>query len=538
MPPKLSDAPATTAAALPSNNDVVQQAAAQAAAMLGVPYITSDSDDDIDERMPPAPVNPPKNQPSTDTALPPTEPICEALPSKPLETSITPTAQSDAKQVTSTRKSESVITQPDVTMTENDGTSQNGNAQGDTPGDGVKKGQNQTAEAMVTSEQNQDPNQSTTNSGDGPTDDTINVSRSCLDGVVEQLANRITELEQIRERKKQRVERLSSAAMMAQNAPAPMWPQSAAMVAAQNVIGAGAAAGVPATSAAAVPSNFVPPATAPKVVVPPPPAPPPAPDSNNLTGERKQSRYWTADEHERFLAAIKTCGAKNYVRIAELVGTRNAKQVRTHAQKFQKKLEREEAKRRDDLRRHGGAAAASSVSAAAVAAAAAAAACMHQGGHIPLEQAAAYPHLLLPYAHAGVPMMGAGVAPPGGPTAVGLPRVHDGSSSTNMMSMERRHTQVAEQFVAPETVAAAVAAEAAALGSRVYSRPAQFIKSDGNKNGSGTTAKANATTTNQAATGKEGQDKKEPPMGSGAGGSGSGSGVGGGVSGTETKNGL
>lgn len=62
--------------------------------------------------------------------------------------------------------------------------------------------------------------------------------------------------------------------------------------------------------------------------------------------DKKQSRYWTADEHHRFLAAVKTCGPKNYQQIAEIVGSRNAKQVRTHAQKFHKKLEREAAKRR------------------------------------------------------------------------------------------------------------------------------------------------------------------------------------------------
>ena len=69
--------------------------------------------------------------------------------------------------------------------------------------------------------------------------------------------------------------------------------------------------------------------------------------SGSSTGEKKQSRYWTADEHQRFLAAVKTCGPKNYQQIAEIVGTRNAKQVRTHAQKFQKKLEREAAKRKE-----------------------------------------------------------------------------------------------------------------------------------------------------------------------------------------------
>lgn len=75
-------------------------------------------------------------------------------------------------------------------------------------------------------------------------------------------------------------------------------------------------------------------------------------DKTNDGSERKQSRYWTPDEHERFLAGVKACGPKNYLQISEYVGTRNAKQVRTHAQKFQKRREREEAKLRNDMR-HG-----------------------------------------------------------------------------------------------------------------------------------------------------------------------------------------
>ncbi|CAN8072861.1 unnamed protein product [Agarophyton chilense] len=75
-------------------------------------------------------------------------------------------------------------------------------------------------------------------------------------------------------------------------------------------------------------------------------------DKGNDSQEQKQSRYWTPDEHERFLAGMKACGPKNYLQISEYVGTRNAKQVRTHAQKYQKRLEREDAKRRSDMR-HG-----------------------------------------------------------------------------------------------------------------------------------------------------------------------------------------
>eukprot|EP00178_Gracilaria_changii_P001584 TRINITY_DN1218_c0_g2_i1.p1 TRINITY_DN1218_c0_g2~~TRINITY_DN1218_c0_g2_i1.p1 ORF type:complete len:337 (+),score=76.80 TRINITY_DN1218_c0_g2_i1:184-1194(+) len=60
-----------------------------------------------------------------------------------------------------------------------------------------------------------------------------------------------------------------------------------------------------------------------------------------------KSRYWTAKEHQQFLYAVKLFGAKNYVAISQFVGTRTPKQVRTHAQKYQMKLEREAKKRRN-----------------------------------------------------------------------------------------------------------------------------------------------------------------------------------------------
>lgn len=91
------------------------------------------------------------------------------------------------------------------------------------------------------------------------------------------------------------------------------------------------------------------------------------PDDN----EKKQSRYWTQDEHQRFLAAVSAYGPKNYGQISEYVGTRSAKQVRTHAQKYQQKLERDEAKEARRRGEHGvnghsvGAVAAAAVRAAA-----------------------------------------------------------------------------------------------------------------------------------------------------------------------------
>mmetsp|Transcript_6547 Transcript_6547/g.17557 ORF Transcript_6547/g.17557 Transcript_6547/m.17557 type:complete len:510 (-) Transcript_6547:172-1701(-) len=56
------------------------------------------------------------------------------------------------------------------------------------------------------------------------------------------------------------------------------------------------------------------------------------------------TRYWGRGEHERFLEGVRLYGMKNYNTIAKLVGTRNAQQVRTHAQKFEMRLAREAAR--------------------------------------------------------------------------------------------------------------------------------------------------------------------------------------------------
>jgi len=51
------------------------------------------------------------------------------------------------------------------------------------------------------------------------------------------------------------------------------------------------------------------------------------------------SRYWTEEEHRRFLEAVRCFGAHNHKAIASYVSTRNSTQVRSHSQKFFKKLE-------------------------------------------------------------------------------------------------------------------------------------------------------------------------------------------------------
>lgn len=53
-----------------------------------------------------------------------------------------------------------------------------------------------------------------------------------------------------------------------------------------------------------------------------------------------QTRYWTQEEHERFLEAVAQYGEKAYVAISNFVESRTPKQVRTHAQKFQMKMAR------------------------------------------------------------------------------------------------------------------------------------------------------------------------------------------------------
>lgn len=94
----------------------------------------------------------------------------------------------------------------------------------------------------------------------------------------------------------------------------------------------------------------LPPHPAAQPLQPPNSATPSQPNQPSDDGASRQSRYWTPDEHQRFLAGRRTYGPRNYQQIAEVVGTRNAKQVRTHSQKYQQKLEREKARRRGDSR--------------------------------------------------------------------------------------------------------------------------------------------------------------------------------------------
>jgi len=65
---------------------------------------------------------------------------------------------------------------------------------------------------------------------------------------------------------------------------------------------------------------------------------------NDSVSKKSQSRYWTKEEHEKFLEALQLFGKKDVKNISIHVGSRNPTQVRTHAQKYflkQKKRNRE-----------------------------------------------------------------------------------------------------------------------------------------------------------------------------------------------------
>ena len=62
----------------------------------------------------------------------------------------------------------------------------------------------------------------------------------------------------------------------------------------------------------------------------------------------KSSGRWTKEEHQRFIDGLKKFG-KNWKQVEEYVATRNGAQIRSHAQKFFNRLEREFNLKFDDL---------------------------------------------------------------------------------------------------------------------------------------------------------------------------------------------
>uniref|UniRef100_A0A7S1T4I5 HTH myb-type domain-containing protein n=1 Tax=Compsopogon caeruleus TaxID=31354 RepID=A0A7S1T4I5_9RHOD len=63
------------------------------------------------------------------------------------------------------------------------------------------------------------------------------------------------------------------------------------------------------------------------------------PDDSRQEGT---TRYWSKEEHDRFLKGVGLFGPKNFVEIAALVGTRTPQQVRTHSQKYEIRLMRKQ----------------------------------------------------------------------------------------------------------------------------------------------------------------------------------------------------
>eukprot|EP00658_Telonema_sp_P-2_P026466 TRINITY_DN2068_c0_g1_i8.p1 TRINITY_DN2068_c0_g1~~TRINITY_DN2068_c0_g1_i8.p1 ORF type:complete len:336 (-),score=35.30 TRINITY_DN2068_c0_g1_i8:432-1439(-) len=74
---------------------------------------------------------------------------------------------------------------------------------------------------------------------------------------------------------------------------------------------------------------------------------------NDKGGSQKQpkvqSRYWTAEEHHQFLVGLEKYGPRDVKSIAALVATRNATQVRTHAQKYFLRMARENGEEPPDV---------------------------------------------------------------------------------------------------------------------------------------------------------------------------------------------
>eukprot|EP00186_Timspurckia_oligopyrenoides_P001519 CAMPEP_0182445798 /NCGR_PEP_ID=MMETSP1172-20130603/3795_1 /TAXON_ID=708627 /ORGANISM="Timspurckia oligopyrenoides, Strain CCMP3278" /LENGTH=305 /DNA_ID=CAMNT_0024641623 /DNA_START=118 /DNA_END=1035 /DNA_ORIENTATION=+ len=53
------------------------------------------------------------------------------------------------------------------------------------------------------------------------------------------------------------------------------------------------------------------------------------------------ARYWSTEEHQRFLDARKLFGSRDYLQISSHVGSRSPVQVRSHTQKYEARIERE-----------------------------------------------------------------------------------------------------------------------------------------------------------------------------------------------------
>ena len=64
---------------------------------------------------------------------------------------------------------------------------------------------------------------------------------------------------------------------------------------------------------------------------------------NHKEDDQSNSKFsgrWTIKEHQKFIEALQIYG-KNWKKVEEFVGTRNGAQIRSHAQKFFNRLEKE-----------------------------------------------------------------------------------------------------------------------------------------------------------------------------------------------------
>lgn len=64
--------------------------------------------------------------------------------------------------------------------------------------------------------------------------------------------------------------------------------------------------------------------------------------------ESKTCGRWSCEEHKKFIEGLMKFG-KNWKKVEEHIGTRSGAQIRSHAQKFFKRLEREYKKKVEDL---------------------------------------------------------------------------------------------------------------------------------------------------------------------------------------------
>ena len=73
--------------------------------------------------------------------------------------------------------------------------------------------------------------------------------------------------------------------------------------------------------------------------------------SSSNTGENSRATKgrWTAEEHQRFIDALRAYGKDWYRVEAYIGGTRSSAQIRSHAQKFISKLEKEPDSQYDDI---------------------------------------------------------------------------------------------------------------------------------------------------------------------------------------------